>query len=327
MSKKNPLEGLIEKRKAVSSAGSSNFPMMGAGRSIMGSIDELTKQASLATSGDTIVEIPTADVDPSFIQDRLDDGVDFEDFVRSIELEKQQQPALVRPHPKDPGRYMLVFGRRRWLAAKLLNRKLRAVVKDISDTEHVILQGRENSARANLSYLERAVYAQHLSDLGYDTPTLLAALSCDKSNLSKLMSVASIPSDIIASFGAGHGLGRDRFYELKKLLDRPGNEEAARAELMELSDLEPSEKLAKLLRALKSRKKSRKPASKAATPKWISTDNAISAETLKSKRSYSIALSGGSSADVIGFGDFLSEQLPTLYEQFLAHPSERREND
>ena len=76
MSKKNPLEGLIEKRKAGSSAGSSNFPMMGAGRSIMGSIDELTKQASLATSGDTIVEIPTADVDPSFIQDRLDDGVE-----------------------------------------------------------------------------------------------------------------------------------------------------------------------------------------------------------------------------------------------------------
>lgn len=327
MSKKNPLEGLIEKRKAGSSAGSSNFPMMGAGRSIMGSIDELTKQASLATSGDTIVEIPTADVDPSFIQDRLDDGVDFEDFVRSIELEKQQQPALVRPHPKDPGRYMLVFGRRRWQAAKLLNRKLRAVIKDISDTEHVVLQGRENSARANLSYLERAVYAQHLSDLGYDTPTLLAALSCDKSNLSKLMSVASIPSDIIASFGAGHGLGRDRFYELKKLLDRPGNEEAARAELMELSDLEPSEKLAKLLRVLKSRKKSRKPASKATTPKWTSTDNAISAETAKSKHSYSIAISGASSADVTGFGDFLSEQLPTLYEQFLAHPSKRREND
>ena len=44
MSKKNPLEGLIEKRKAGSSAGSSNFPMMGAGRSIMGSIDELTKK-------------------------------------------------------------------------------------------------------------------------------------------------------------------------------------------------------------------------------------------------------------------------------------------
>ncbi|EFO28675.1 plasmid partitioning protein RepB [Roseibium sp. TrichSKD4] len=315
----------MEKKKNGASVPRTDFPMMGAGRSIMGSIDELTRKADLATSGEAIVDLDTADVDPSFIQDRLDDGEDFEEFVRSIEDKEQQQPALVRPHPQDRARYMLVFGRRRWKAARRLNRKLRAVVKEISDLEHVILQGQENSARANLSYLERAVYAKQLSDRGYDTLTMLAALSCDKSALSKLLSVASIPSDILEHFGAGHGVGRDRFYELKRLLDYPGFSALATKKLSEFADEEPTERLSKLILFLQSQKQRRKSKRKATPRRWTSDDSSIFVQTSGNKRKFSIALNAESGADVSSFGEFISDQLPELYTQYLNQKSSKEE--
>ena len=50
------------------------------------------------------------------------------------------------------------FGRRGYLS-----RKVRAVVKEMKDREHVIAQGQENSARANLSFIEKALFAARIS--------------------------------------------------------------------------------------------------------------------------------------------------------------------
>ena len=64
---------------------------------------------------------------------------------------------------------MVVFGHRRLRAAKQLGRNVRAVVKEMKDREHVITQGQENSARANLSFIEKAILtAANLARLHYD---------------------------------------------------------------------------------------------------------------------------------------------------------------
>ncbi len=86
---------------------------------------------------------------------------------------------MVRPNPSDKGRYQIVFGHRRVRAARLLGRPVKAVVKHVSDIDHVIAQGQENSARENLSFIERATFAHHLASLGHDRRTIQLALSVD----------------------------------------------------------------------------------------------------------------------------------------------------
>ena len=73
---------------------------------------------------------------------------------------------LVRPYPDEAGRYQVAFGHRRLKAARDLGRAVRAVVKTLDDRALVLAQGQENSARANLSFIERALFARRLEDAG-----------------------------------------------------------------------------------------------------------------------------------------------------------------
>src|SRR5690606_35575567 len=104
-------------------------------------------------------------------------------------------------------------------AAKALTRPVRAVVKDLSNREHVIAQGQENSARANLSFIEKAMFAKNLIASGYDREVVMASLSIDKTNTSKLLSVANdIPEGIVRAIGAVPNYGRDTWYKLAQLV-------------------------------------------------------------------------------------------------------------
>ena len=138
-------------------------------------------------------------------------------------------PALVRPHPHKEGRYQIAYGRRRLRAVAELGRPLRAVVKPLTDQQLVVAQGQENSARTDLSFIERALFAARLEEGGYDRETIMAALSVDKTGLSRLISSAvKIPRDIIEAIGSAPRAGRDRWIELATRLESPTATAAAR---------------------------------------------------------------------------------------------------
>ena len=100
---------------------------------------------------------------------------------------------------------------------------MRAVVKELDDKDHVIAQGQENSARADLSFIEKAVFAGNLERNGYDREVIMAALSVDKTVVSKMISVAKdIPAEIIKAVGAAKNSGRDRWYDLAKKIREGG---------------------------------------------------------------------------------------------------------
>ena len=92
----------------------------------------------------------------------------------------------------------------------------------MKDREHVIAQGQENSARANLSFIEKALFAARIARLNYDedNATILTALAIDRATLSKMLSVAALPSEVLKAIGPAKGIGRDRWYELKLMLER-----------------------------------------------------------------------------------------------------------
>jgi ParB family transcriptional regulator, chromosome partitioning protein len=200
------------------------FAARGALGAVTRTIDELAARADAArdiearlTAGATVVDLDPALVDVSFVADRLTrhDDADFRSFLDVIRTRGQDSPILVRPNPTAPGRYQVAFGHRRLRAAQILGREVRAVVKQLTDRDLVLAQGQENSARADLSFVERALFARRLEDAGYDRETIMAALNADKTTVSRMISVATkIPALVIEAIGPAPSTGRDRWIEL-----------------------------------------------------------------------------------------------------------------
>ena len=176
-----------------------------------------------------LVEIDPALIDEGGLADRL--GADPEDDARllaSIREHGQQVPVLARPHPGAPGRYQIVYGRRRARALAALGRPVKALVRDLDDRGLLIAQGQENSARRDLSFIEKANFARQMLAAGFDRATAQAALSTDKTQLSRMLSVAErLPGSVIAAIGAAPGIGRDRWRLLAELYTGVAPTEAA----------------------------------------------------------------------------------------------------
>jgi ParB family chromosome partitioning protein len=286
---------------------------------MVNSLNELAEKAALADqgfSGDTVVELDASDLDNSFVSDRMgDDDTAYFELVEAIRERGQDSPILVRPHPDVAGRYQIVFGHRRARAARELGRKVRAIVKSISDADHVVAQGQENSARENLSFIERAMFAQKLLDLGHSKPTIQAALAVDAPMLTRMLSVSGrVPEDVVAAIGASKSIGRDRWIELAQKIEKPSTLALAKALISDeafaalASDARFEFVAAGIKKAGRPAKKPRKGG------EWQAADASVLAEFKSSGRNYSISLK---SADAVKFGRFVSENLDRLHQEFV----------
>lgn len=321
MARKNPLESVLGDVPDRPDGKGREFASRGASRSISSTLDDLADKADRLIAGETIVELDPTLIDPSFLKDRLEhDERAFQALKKAIEEEGQNSPILVRPHPKSDGRYMVVFGARRRRVAEELGTTVRAVIKEMSDRDHVVAQGQENAARSDLSFLERAMLAASVIEGGYDNDnsTALSALSVDKATLSKMLSVASISAPVLDALGAAKSIGRDRWYELKTLLDRPANAQKA-SELIkgnEFAKLGTDKRFELLLATLKSGKKTVKGAVKKAKP-WVPKDRGVEVSTTARGKGFTLAVKAKDDRG-IEFGEFVSKRLEELYEQFKA---------
>lgn len=180
---------------------------------------ELERQLA---AGQTIVELDTGLIDASFVSDRLAiDAAELAQLVEQIREHGQQVPILVRPHPETRGRYQVAYGHRRLAATKELGIRVRAVVRDLTDGQLVVSQGQENSARTNLSYIERALFASRLEERSFGRDVIMAALGIDKAALSRMLIVIrQVPLDLINVIGAAPDIGRRRWLELGERLEK-----------------------------------------------------------------------------------------------------------
>lgn len=296
------------------------YATRGASRSMISSLSELAEKAAIADqalSGEAVVDLDPDLVDDSFVSDRMgEDQQAFDELVEAIRERGQDSPVLVRPHPRDKDRYQIVFGHRRVRVARLLKRPVRAVVKPVSDIDHVIAQGQENSARENLSFIERASFAHHLQEMGHDRKTIQLSLSVDAALLTRMLSVTGrVPMIVIQAIGAAKGIGRDRWLDLAQMIEHPDALSIARQSVLQdgfdaMSSEQRFERLVQDLR--KARKPVRKPRP---TGSWQSKDAAVSAEFKGAGKTYSISLK---SKEAVSFGRFITENLERLHAEFLA---------
>lgn len=296
------------------------YAAKGASRSMISSLNELAEKAALAEqnlAGELVVEIDPADLDGSFVSDRMgEDDAAYTELVEAIRDRGQDTPILVRPHPSSGGRFQIVFGHRRAKAARDLNRKVRAVVKDISDADHVIAQGQENSARENLSFIERSMFAQRLLDLNYDKPTIQAALAVDAPMLTRMLSVSNrVPEAIVGKIGPSKSVGRDRWIDFAQRIEKPSTR-ALVATLVEdarFSALESDARFDFLVVEIRKAEQPAKRSKKAG--EWQAGDASVRAEFKGAGKNYSIALKAGNAAK---FGRFIADNLERLHQEFLS---------
>lgn len=185
--------------------------------------DEARALKEALAKGQSVVDIDPSRVEPSFVLDRFDHADDeaFEQLKASFREHGQEVPVLVRPHPIRDGHFQLAYGHRRWRAARELGLPLKAVVRAFNDEALVLAQGLENSARKDLSFIEKAMFAKSLEDRGTDRQLIMAALSTDKTELSKLISVArAVPEQIARAIGPAPKAGRRRWMDLSDRLNQ-----------------------------------------------------------------------------------------------------------
>ncbi|MET4312536.1 plasmid partitioning protein RepB [Bradyrhizobium sp. RT4b] len=264
------------------------------------------------TTGQTVVEIDPALIDGSIVPDRMT-SVDEKHsaLVESIRANGQLVPILLRPHPTSPGRFQIAYGHRRVRALAELGDRARAVVRDLSDEDLVVAQGKENGEREDLSFIERATYAAALEDRGFKREIIMAALSVDKTELSRLISVTrALPRSLIDAIGPAQKTGRRRWMELverivgrhdqKALADTLASEGFVRAS----SD----ERFAIAFGALAPRK----PKAPAPTS-WSNDDGKKIVKIERREDRVTLALDERAAP---AFGDFVISRLPELYRAF-----------
>lgn len=283
------------------------------GRSL-GQIATAAERAkALIAAGAAVIDIPANKLVGSFAPDRLDDeGPDYAVLFEAIKASGQKSPILVRPHPDKPDHYQIAYGHRRTRILAQLGRPVRAVVQNLSDEELVVIQGQENSARKDLSYIERGLFALTLEEQGFDRAVIMSALSMEKTQLSRLLSLTkSIPRGVITAIGPAPKAGRPRWNALAERIAALKSQTRLDAAISDPKFLEADtdQRFVRLFNALapkKTTERSNRLVVKAVDGKKIAT-------VARTNNSISVLVD---SEGLLEFGEFVAARLQELYQEF-----------
>lgn len=321
MSRENPFAKLdlssLSTEKAPTKPG---YGMTGAAKTVVRSIEDLAENTKKLMEGEVIVDLDPRLLDVSFVADRLsDEGVEFQELKQAIKETGQTTPILVRPSSSDGQRYMVVFGHRRLRVARELGIPVKAVVKKLDDIASAIAQGQENSARSNLSFIERAYFAQNLIASGMTKDVVRSSLAIDEAMLSKMLGVVDVvPAPVIKALGASKKIGRDKWLSLRQLLLTPAllkvaTDYVGTADFLDLVEDKRFDDLHDYLKRYRVKSAAKKPKSDASEKEWKSSDSSLSfVMTAKSKK-VAIELSN---VEAKPFSDWLSSRMDHLYDEY-----------
>jgi len=173
----------------------------------------------LLKDGGQIIEIDPDEVLDSAIPDRFSSAYDassLTELMQSMGEHGQSTPGLVRSIQGAAKPFQIVFGRRRLAAAKLLGLKFKAIARDLSDEEAVVLQGEENSNRNDLSFIERCLFAHSQEAASFSRDVICKSLNTGKSHVSEMIRLANaLPREILQQIGSASDVGRRRWVDFE----------------------------------------------------------------------------------------------------------------
>jgi len=131
--------------------------------------------------------VSIGDLSPNKYQPRVNfDEKKLEELANSIKKNGIIQPIAVREDKVDPGRYEIIAGERRWLAAQKANlHQVPIVILDLNDSEALEIAIVENIQRDDLNVIEEAKGYKRLSEeFGYDHEKIAKFMSKSRSHIS-----------------------------------------------------------------------------------------------------------------------------------------------
>ncbi|KIC08790.1 Rep B partitioning protein/ParB [Leisingera sp. ANG-M1] len=205
----------------------------------------MTSNRALRSARDAVDSHRVWELEPHQIEDtRINDRLDPSDIIDlrdAIETNGQTVPILVRRHPAEPDRYLLVYGRRRLEAIRSSDKvaKVRALVANLDDDAAVRAQISENMARRDLTFIEKALFAQELVENGFGNQSQVAeVLTVTKSSVSMAIAIAeAVGPELARAIGPAQGIGRPRWDTLAKAIEETG---ADRDALIRIAEAEYS---------------------------------------------------------------------------------------
>jgi len=193
-------------------------------------------------SGPSVRMISIDMIDPNPRQARNELG-DVKELMLSIKEKGVLEPILIRP---KQGRYEIIAGERRYVAAKLAGlREMPCIEMSVEDNEAMEIALIENLQRKDLDVFEEADGLKTLADgYGYHHNEIAKKLGKARSTITEIINVSKIPNEIRNMCKDFNIMSRSTLIEIakqktiddmKKLVQMIGERELRRADTRELS--------------------------------------------------------------------------------------------
>ena len=166
--------------------------------------DDKTKHQDKAVNQTNLISISDLSRNPyqprqNFKEEKL------EELANSIRKNGVIQPIAVRPNKSDKGKFEIVAGERRWLAAQRAGlHEIPVTILDLSDVESLEVAIVENIQRDDLNPIEEARGYKRLNEeFKYDHESISKLMSRSRSHISNTLRLLTLPSDVIAMLEEG----------------------------------------------------------------------------------------------------------------------------
>ena len=170
----------------------------GLGRGLSALFGDETPKTSIKS--DTINRVAISDLVKNPYQPRQTfNEVKLEELANSIKKNGIIQPIAVRLDKSKAGKYEIVAGERRWLAAQKAGlHDIPVTVLDLSDVESLEVAIVENIQRDDLNPIEEAKGYKRLSEeFHYDHEHISKLMSKSRSHVSNTLRLLALPEDVI----------------------------------------------------------------------------------------------------------------------------------
>jgi len=170
----------------------------GLGRGLSALLDEVDPaMTSAASPGAAETPIDLIQANPNQPR-RAFSEAEIEELAQSIREKGVLQPILVRPSPRNPGRYEIVAGERRWRAAQRAGLSAMPVlVRELDDLQVLEVGIVENVQREDLNALEEAAaYKALMERFGRTQENVARAVGKSRSHVANTLRLLQLPQDI-----------------------------------------------------------------------------------------------------------------------------------
>ncbi len=177
-------------------------------------LDALEAPVVIADGRPMRLPIDAIDEDPSQPRSEFDPEA-LQQLADTVAQRGVRQPISVRPHPEQPGRWMLNFGARRLRASRLAGlTEIPAFIDTTADSYNQVI---ENEQREGLKPLELALFVQRRMALGDSQAEIARRLGKTRGYVTFICALVDAPDWLLELYRSNRCHGITELYELRKL--------------------------------------------------------------------------------------------------------------